>query len=432
MEQGRLLHRLDAVVSGPANRWKTVPLAAVLALQTADSAAVGADATALQHGLGISETQIGLLLGVAVIVGALMTVPAGMLADRVNRTKLLAWTVGSWGVAMLLSAAAPDFTWLLAARTALGGVTAAGGPITASLIGDYFAPQERGAIYSNVLCGEVVGAGFGLVIAGELALLSWRAPFIVLAVPTVLVCWLVARMPEPARNAQRVTDPSDDQDGRALERLSLWGALRYVLGIRTNLVLIGASALGFFFTAGLRGFAVQFAQQHYGISHTTAIGVVVALGIGALVGVAGGGRWADRLTRHGRPAARIEIPGAAVLISVVLIVPGLLATSVWAALPLLVIAAACLGATTSPLDAARLDIVNPAVWGRAEAVRTILRDGGEAVGPVLLGFLADTAFRGTDGLRDALLVSLAALAAEGAILLGVGRRTYPGDVEHRR
>jgi MFS family permease len=466
--------KLDGVLGGRARRRVIVALAAVLALDSADKATVGTSATQLQHGLDIGKTQIGLLLAVSSLIGALATVPAGMLVDRVNRTRLLAVAVTCWGAAMVLSGVATNYVFLLVARVALGMVVAAAGPAIASLIGDYFPEQERGRIYGLVLSGELIGAGFGFVIAGQFAVLSWRAPFFVLVLPTVLAAWLVGRLPEPARGgASRIakgqqqlgergdasdaadparsagqqnheaTAPSLAQDAarsdeiqprrsaildRDPEELTTWQAFRFVLRVRTNVVLIVASALGYFFFSGLRGFAVEFAKKHYSISQGMASTLTLALGVGALAGVLAGGRLADRLLRAGRIPARVEVPGVAVLAAAALFVPAIITTHLSLAIPLLVLAAACLGAANPPLDAARLDIMVPRLWGRAEAARTLLRNLGDAAAPLLFGVLASAVFGGPTGLEYTFLVMLIALVAAAGVTLAIARRTYPFDV----
>ncbi|HVU92517.1 MAG TPA: MFS transporter, partial [Jatrophihabitans sp.] len=209
------VRRLDAAVGGPHRRRVVVVLAAVLALDSADKATVGTSATQLQAGLHISHAQIGLLLTVTSLVGAVATVPFGVLVDRVCRTRLLAAAVGAWGVAMILSGVATGFVFLLLARVALGAVVAVATPAIASLIGDYFAPAERGRIYGFVLSGELVGAGAGFLVTGQFALLSWRAPFFVLVLPGAFVCWLLVRLPEPERGgAARLPADGEQPDER--------------------------------------------------------------------------------------------------------------------------------------------------------------------------------------------------------------------------
>src|SRR5439155_419962 len=123
-----------------------------------DSATVGASAIQLRHDLHINNTDVGLLVAVTSLVAAAASLPFGVLADRVRRTRLLGGAIVLWGVAMIWSATAPTFGQLLLARLFLGGVTAAAGPIVASLVGDWFASSERGRIYGYIISGELVGA----------------------------------------------------------------------------------------------------------------------------------------------------------------------------------------------------------------------------------------------------------------------------------
>ena len=449
--------RLDREVGGERRRRVIVTFAAVLALDSADKATVGTNAVQLQDALEIGRPEIGLLLAVSSLVGALAVVPAGVLVDRVRRSPLLARAVLLWGVAMVLSAVATDYTFLLLTRLLLGALVAVAGPAIASMVGDYFPEAERGRVYGYILSGELLGAGVGFMVSGQLALLSWRAPFAALVVPTVLVWWLVHRLPEPARDgsdrmpdgehgaedddagvdvaevvADHDVEPTDDtstlpsaaDDGR----LSLPKAVVRVLSVRTNRVLVIASALGYFFFSGVRGFAVEFAQRQYHIGQAMASTLVLLLGIGSLIGVLWGGRVADSLMRRGRVAARVEVPGVTVLLSAVLFVPAFLTGQVLVAAVLLGLATMCLGAANPPLDAARLDIMPSSLWGRAEAVRSLLRDVGDASAPLLFGIASSSVFRDETGLRDTFLISLVALCAAGTVALAVARRTYPHDV----
>ena len=109
----------------------------------------------------------------------------------------------------------------------LGVVTAAAGPIVASLVGDYFPGRERGRIYSFILTGELVGAGVGFAITGDIAALSWRAAFVILAIPAFILAYLLFRLPEPfvaarercsrtpgtVRRAPTPPSPSTETDG---------------------------------------------------------------------------------------------------------------------------------------------------------------------------------------------------------------------------
>src|SRR5437868_14268031 len=191
----RLTHAL-----GGAERARVILLlASILALSSADAATVGASATQLRNELHINNTDVGLLVTVTSLVAAVASIPFGVLADRVNRTRMLGAAIVLWGAAMIWSATVPTFDQLLLTRVFLGGVTAAAGPFVASLVGDWFDSSERGRIYGYIISGELVGAAFGFAVAGGIATLSWRASFVILALPAFALAWLVFALPEPTR-----------------------------------------------------------------------------------------------------------------------------------------------------------------------------------------------------------------------------------------
>lgn len=484
---------LDAV-GGPARGRVVLALAAVLGLSGADTGAISATTGNLERAFKIGNTEFGMLLSIVALTGALFTIPAGILTDRTRRTRLLAGSIVAWAAATVVSGAAHSFLWMLAARAFLGMVNATAGPTVASLTGDYFPARDRGRMYGLIVGGDLVGTGIGYVVSGDIsAVTSWRFAFWWLAIPSLLLAWVVWRLPEPARGGQsrlaagarhipderevaaRADGPGpgpddepgdrDDLAGRAVRRTSVepdpelvlhtdpvhrsvWWAVRYVLRVRTNLVIIIASALSYFFFDGLRTFAIIFATGHYGISKPTATALTVVIGGGALAGVFAGGRVADRLLSRGHIRARVLVPGVCLLALVPVLAPAIATTSIAVAVPLLIFGAFLLGAPNPPLDAARLDIIHPRLWGRAEGVRTVLRSLGQAAAPTLFGFVSQYVFGGpgsaagsgaggnttgggspgnATGLEYTFLIFLIPVVIAGFLAL-LALRTYPRDV----
>src|SRR6202007_1762133 len=106
----------------------------------------------------------------------------------------------------------------------------------------------------------------------------------------------------------------------------------------------------------------------------------------------------------------------------VLFVPALTTRGVGTAVPYLVAAAFFLGAQNPPLDAARLDIMPPLLWGRAEGIRTFMRSLAMALAPLLFGAVSDYVFGGgRTGLQWTFAVMLLPLAGS-AVLLARGLR----------
>jgi sugar phosphate permease len=231
----------------------------------------------------------------------------------------------------------------------------------------------------------------------------------------------------------------EDPTGR-----SLWWAVRYVLRVRTNLIIIIASAFGYFFFTGLRSFSTLYVTGHYGLHKPVADALLLVIGVGALAGVFAGGRVSDRLLHQGNVRGRIIVPTVCLFALVPVMAPAIATDSVALALPLFVLGAFLLGAPNPPLDAARLDIIHPRLWGRAEGVRTVLRTLGEAGAPLLFGYISQYVFGGPGasagnsgsgavhtgdarGLEYTFLIFLVPLLA-AAILALAALRTYPRDV----
>ena len=80
-------------VGGPARARVITMFGAVLALSGADAATVGAVAPQLEHSLHIGNTKIGLLTAVSLLVGAIFTIPVGLLVDRIKRIPMLSISI---------------------------------------------------------------------------------------------------------------------------------------------------------------------------------------------------------------------------------------------------------------------------------------------------------------------------------------------------
>jgi predicted MFS family arabinose efflux permease len=476
--------RAVRAAGGGARLKVIILLACVLGLDSADKVTIGAIAVELKHALDIGNMDIGLLVTVSTGIGALATLPMGVLTDRIHRVHLLAASIVLWSVVMAISGTANSYLMLLLTRLALGFVLAAATPVIASLTGDYFDPGVRGKMWGYILSGELVGAGFGILISGEVATLwTWRGAFWVLALVSLILAVIIWKyLPEPVRGTQghlsqdREDIPStgelqegqeeqdqskgedDDDEGVVEEKVeeegiepheslilkenptgkSLWQAVRYILSIRTNVLLIIASACGYFFFTGVRTFAVVYLHNRFDLSQGISKLLFVVIGVGAVVGVLITGRLADRLIkRNNYISARIVVSGAAFLFTAVLFLAGFYMASIYIAVPLFFLASAGLGGANPPVDAARLDIMHSRLWGRAESVRTALRYSFEAIAPIVFSFVAGL-FGGNSGLygnnaENALAMAhtfkimLIPVIAAGLIMLWA-RKSYPRDV----
>lgn len=421
---------------GPARARVVTLFALVLALNGADASTVGAIAPQLESGLHIDNTEIGLLSSVSLLVGAIATIPVGLLVDRTKRLPLLALSIILWSLASLFSAFAGSFSGLLLTRVALGAVAASAGPAISSLTGDYFAADERGRIWSYILVGEAAGTAFGFIVSGSVAsVFGWRAAFLVLAIPGFFLArelWVT--VPEPLRGGQthlevgtldldevvakaaaragRGQDPIGEEapaevaqheaaaeaarragatpDPRLVlhedpSQMGLTRSVRYIFSIPSNVLMIAGSSLGYFYFAGLQTFALLFVKGHYHASQATAELALALLVVGMVIGTVAGGRLTDTMLERGYLATRVWFPGACYTGAALLLLLGLIGSKLTPALWFDVAGAALIAAANPPIQAARLDVVPSGLWGRASSALTVVRSLAQALAPLIFG-----------------------------------------------
>jgi predicted MFS family arabinose efflux permease len=466
--------RAVSVAGGPARLQIITVLAAILAVESSDLGTVSAVAGELKGVFHLGNTDIGLLLAVVSFVGAAATLPMGALVDRVSRRVLLMIVVAGWVIAEAASGLAYSFTFLLVTRAIIGALTAVAWPCVASLTGDFFPARDRASIYGLIIAGELVGMGIGFFISGEAStLLDWHWSFFAMAVPAIVLVWVIWRfLPEPERGSQRwITEGEEDpnaasrpaqkqktQERKAQEsskadpaspqesvrrarvqpreelilrqdptRWSLWRVMTYLLRLPTYDLLVAASALAYYFLSGARAFAMIYITHHYHIARSVVSPLVFVVGIGALAGTIAGGRVAQRLLRKGKADARIVVAAVALALAVPILGVAIWTSSAILGIGLLAVGAGVLSAAIAPIDAARLDIVHPRMWGRGEAGRMALRSTFEGGAPLLFGALSEWLGGGQNGLMWTFLIMLAPMLV--ASLLGVkARKTYLRDV----
>ena len=468
----RAKERVVSVAGGPARLQIITVLAAILAVESSDLGTVSAVSGELENAFHLGNTDVGLLLAVVSFVGAAATLPMGALVDRFSRRMLLMIVVAGWVIAEAASGFAYSFTFLLVTRAIIGALTAVAWPCVASLTGDFFPARDRASIYGLIIAGELVGTGIGFFISGEAStLLDWHWSFFAMAVPAIALVWVIWRfLPEPERGSQswitegeedpnaasrpakkqkaRKTresskaDPASPQESvrrarvRPREELvlredptrwSLWRVMTYLLRLPTYDLLIAASALAYYFLSGARAFAMIYITHHYHIARSVVSPLVFVVGIGALGGTIAGGRLAERLLRKGKADARIVVAAVALALSVPILGVAIWTSSAILGIGLLAVGTGVLSAAVAPIDAARLDIVHPRMWGRGEAGRMALRSTFEGGAPLLFGALSEWLGGGQNGLMWTFLIMLAPMLV--ASLLGVkARKTYLRDV----
>ncbi|MBA3585217.1 MAG: MFS transporter, partial [Gemmatimonadetes bacterium] len=276
-------------------------------------------------------------LSFALLLNGIITVPAGYLADRWNRTQAIGKTVVGWSAVTALGATSVNFPMLVGMRSALGFGQAITEPSAGSLLGDYYPPEERGKAFSIQQVMLLAGTGIGVALGGGLSkAFGWRWGLLVAALPGLLVALLVFKMREPRRgtadlmsaigagSVQHAEDHEseklfDDGFGRFVKDMisGLRADMKTVMSIRTmRYALVGVAALLFTITA-IAAWLPQYYERHLHFAEgggEAAFGLLAVLG--GVPGVLIGGKVADKYATR-VVGGRLALPAVFIFIGTV-------------------------------------------------------------------------------------------------------------------
>ena len=173
-------------------RYRMVVLAMLVLVYTfnfIDRQIVGILAVPIKADLGLTDTQLGLMGGLAfALFYTLLGIPIAMLADRSNRTTIMTVALVVWSAMTAVCGFAQNFWQLFLARLGVGVGEAGGVAPAYSLVADYFPPQQRARALGVYSFGMPIGSALGIVFGGLIAaLIDWRTAFIVVGIAGVLL-----------------------------------------------------------------------------------------------------------------------------------------------------------------------------------------------------------------------------------------------------
>ena len=241
-------------------------------------------APAIKAELGLSDTQIGVLSGVAFgIFYATLGIPIARLADKHSRVNIIAVCLGIWSLMTALSGMASNFVQLLIARIGVGIGEAGGSPPSHSLIADYFTADRRATALGIYALGVPVGILFGNLAGGWLTeFFGWRNAFYIVGIPgIVLAIILKLTVKEPPRGYSDGTPPQVNQVPFMDVVQKMWGTKTF------KYISLGAATQAFV-GYGVMAWMPSYLVRAHGMSTGevgTALGLIVGIfsGAGALL-----------------------------------------------------------------------------------------------------------------------------------------------------
>jgi len=386
-------------------RYRMVVLAMLVLVYTfnfIDRQIVGILAVPIKADLGLTDTELGLMGGLAfALFYTLLGIPIAMLADRSNRTAIMTVALVVWSAMTAVCGFAQNFWQLFLARLGVGVGEAGGVAPAYSIVADYFPPNQRARALSVYSFGVPIGSSLGILFGGVIAsLINWRTAFIVVGIAGIVFAPLfkmVVREPPRGRFDANAGSGRPAGFGDVLTTLlgkrSFWG------------LSFGASAssmMGY----GLFFWLPSFFVRSYGLTLLEAsLYYAAILLVGGITGLWLGGALADRFGAARRRMYAL-IPAVAFVVTIPFYVAAVTSSSLTLAFALFLVPTALGLVWLGPVLSCIQHVVPPNMRATASAVFLFVNNLiGIGLGTVALGALSDylSAHFGADSLRYAIL-----------------------------
>lgn len=387
--------------------------------------------TPIKADLGISDTQMGLLLGTAFgLTFALSGLLIGRLVDRGNRVAIIAWGVAAWSVMCTACGVANTFGQLFAARFGVGIGEATLSPSAASLITDYFPPEKLATAMSVFTSGVFIGAGLAYLIGGlvieavgdsapwNLPLVGeikpWQRVFILVGLPGMLLALLTLTIREPRRAVRRNSAVHAASPREVIEWLRRHSNAFWTFSVGVAVYATVNFGTAFWFPA--------FFYRSHGWSPGK-VGLIMggATLVFGVVGVIAGGRLADWYRERGREDGNLIVLIISAVVSILAGLPLYLTSSEPVLIAALIVTNVAAAAPFGAALAAMQEMVPGTMRGQAAAILGILLNFvGLSLGPFVVGLLNDRVFQDPAKVALSLLVMTLVGRAIAALSVAAG------------
>jgi MFS family permease len=193
--------------------WVLFSLVLVYTFNFIDRQIIGILAVPIKADLGLSDTELGLMGGLAfALFYTGLGIPIALLADRSSRTWIITLALATWSAMTAACGLATNFWQLFLARVGVGVGEAGGVAPAYSLIADFFPATHRARALSIYSFGIPIGGALGIVFGGVIAsMIDWRSAFFLVGAAGLILApifRLTIKEPERGRFDRKRGDTS--------------------------------------------------------------------------------------------------------------------------------------------------------------------------------------------------------------------------------
>ncbi len=154
--------------------------------------------TTIQKEFGISSASAGLLASLPLLTAAFGGVLAGVLADRIGRTRVLVYSILIYSIFTGATATSRTLWELALWRSLVGFGLGAEWSAGTVLVSETWPAEHRGKAIGLVQSGWAIGYILAAVLAAAIIpAFGWRVLFLIGTLPALLTFWIRRSVPEP-------------------------------------------------------------------------------------------------------------------------------------------------------------------------------------------------------------------------------------------
>ncbi|MDB5582290.1 MAG: Nitratenitrite transporter [Bradyrhizobium sp.] len=411
--------------------WRIVPLLAlVLFCSFLDRVNLSFAALTMNRDLGLSKTAFGLAAGCFSIGYALFGIPSSLLLHRFGTRRWISLTMIIWGLLSALTAFVNRPAELFALRLLLGMAEAGFSPGMILYFSTWFPAAYRGSTLGFFFAIQpvaliIAGPVSSLLLAwdGWLGLAGWQWLFLVEALPTILLAFVLLRLladrPGLARwlddgerqwlEARLASEQAVSADGRPGPAWRVFKLPRlWILALVYLLIGTCGNGVTLFLPLVIRSTGISLAATGW-VAAIPAVAAALALPLW--------GNWTDRVVRRETIVAAACLTMACGLAGSAGLLP-----SPWAIVPLSLAMVGFFG-TLAPFWTLPSTFLAGSAAAIGIAMINIVGNFGSFSGPALIGLIADRSPSFAAG--QCALAALAGTAALIVLASGAARGERP-------